>query len=489
MVWAANMAAIEIHAPMALARDLDTPRAVVFDFDPGAPATIVDCCEIALAVREVLDAVGLEGWCKTSGSKGLQLYVPLNADGVTHEGAADFALAVGQVLERQMPKRVTTVMAKAERPGKIFVDWSQNAHHKTTIAPYSLRARPDPTVSTPVTWDEVEACAAGDARAAVHERRGAGAGGRTSATCSRRCSPSRRHCRRSAAEGGADARSRALSGHRCARGGNSSGMRHTGRRASAKLGRGAARRSRRAARCCGRRRRARARRRAVRRGTRARPIRSSRAACRPRPHCPRCPLVPVTAEEPDLDAIEPDTGRDRRRADVRRRRRRHRRSPTPPRGTVFDERVGARLGAQLERLGRRDDRRRGRPRGRVRRAGGGHRPRSVEPTDRFRIASISKTITAITTLRLVEQGLLTLDDPVGQQLIDHLGVQTADPDAAGITVRGLLSHTAGLGKGQDLMFGNGAPSYADAAREALTSSVGRWRVQLQQPRATCCSRC
>lgn len=162
MVWAANMAAIEIHAPMALARDLDTPRAVVFDFDPGAPATIVDCCEIALAVRDVLSAVGLEGWCKTSGSKGLQLYVPLNTSGVTHEGAADFALAVGQVLERQMPKRVTTVMAKAERPGKIFVDWSQNAFHKTTIAPYSLRARHDPTVSTPVVWDEVERCAAGE---------------------------------------------------------------------------------------------------------------------------------------------------------------------------------------------------------------------------------------------------------------------------------------------------------------------------------------
>jgi bifunctional non-homologous end joining protein LigD len=159
MVWAANMAAIEIHAPMALAADIDTPRTLVFDFDPGAPADIVDCCQIAIAAREVLDAVGLEGWCKTSGSKGLQMYVPLNTPGVTHHGAADFALAVGQVLERQLPKRVTTVMAKVQRPGKIFVDWSQNAHHKTTIAPYSLRARPEPTVSTPVTWDEVEACA------------------------------------------------------------------------------------------------------------------------------------------------------------------------------------------------------------------------------------------------------------------------------------------------------------------------------------------
>ena len=161
MVWAANMAAIEIHAPMALADDLATPRALVFDFDPGAPATIVECCQIAVAARDVLEAVGLQGWCKTSGSKGLQMYVPLNTPGATHEGAADFALAVGQVLERQLPGRVTTVMAKAERPGKIFVDWSQNAFHKTTIAPYSLRARPEPTVSTPVTWDEVETCADG----------------------------------------------------------------------------------------------------------------------------------------------------------------------------------------------------------------------------------------------------------------------------------------------------------------------------------------
>lgn len=163
MVWAANMAAIELHAPMALADDLATPRALVFDFDPGAPAGIAECCRVAVAARHVLDAVGLRGWCKTSGSKGLQMYVPLNTPGATHEGAADFALAVGQVLERQLPGEVTTVMAKAVRPGKVFVDWSQNAFHKTTVAPYSLRARPEPTVSTPVEWDEVEACAAGEA--------------------------------------------------------------------------------------------------------------------------------------------------------------------------------------------------------------------------------------------------------------------------------------------------------------------------------------
>ncbi len=165
MVWAANLAAIELHAPMALAADLDTPRTLVFDFDPGPNTAIVECCQVALGVSAVLETIGLRGWCKTSGSKGLQMYVPLNTPGATHDGAANFALAVGQVLERQMSGGpgvgVTTVMAKSERTGKIFVDWSQNAHHKTTIAPYSLRARPEPTVSTPVTWDEVGDCASG----------------------------------------------------------------------------------------------------------------------------------------------------------------------------------------------------------------------------------------------------------------------------------------------------------------------------------------
>lgn len=162
MVWAANLAAIELHAPMASADSQAVPRAVVFDFDPGPRTSVVECCRLALDAAVVLDAVGLRGWCKTSGSKGLQMYVPLNTPSATHQVAADFALAVGQVLERQRPDGVTTVMAKVERPGKVFVDWSQNAHHKTTIAPYSLRARPNPTVSTPVTWDEVQACADGD---------------------------------------------------------------------------------------------------------------------------------------------------------------------------------------------------------------------------------------------------------------------------------------------------------------------------------------
>lgn len=166
MVWAANLAAIELHAPMALASDLDTPRTLVFDFDPGPGTAIAECCQVAVGVAAVLDSIGLQGWCKTSGSKGLQMYVPLNTPGATHEGAANFALAVGQVMERQFAGDsatvgVTTVMAKEARPGKVFVDWSQNAHHKTTIAPYSLRAKDQPTVSTPVSWSEVSDCADG----------------------------------------------------------------------------------------------------------------------------------------------------------------------------------------------------------------------------------------------------------------------------------------------------------------------------------------
>jgi bifunctional non-homologous end joining protein LigD len=161
LVWAANMAALELHAPMALARDLETPRAVVFDLDPGAPAAIRECASIALDIRDVLGAVDLAGYAKTSGSKGLQLYVPVNGP-CTHEAASGFAHAVGQVVEKRRPKDALTVMTKAARKNKVFIDWSQNSRHKTTIAVYSLRARPHPTVSTPVSWEEVEAAADGD---------------------------------------------------------------------------------------------------------------------------------------------------------------------------------------------------------------------------------------------------------------------------------------------------------------------------------------
>lgn len=160
LVWAANMAALELHVPIALASDLESPRAVVFDFDPGAPAAMRECCEVAILVHEMLTSLNLQGFAKTSGSKGLQMYVPLNTP-CTHQDAADFALAVGQLLEHQHRERVTTTMAKAVRPGKIFIDWSQNARFKTTIGVYSMRARPRATCSTPVTWDEVARCADG----------------------------------------------------------------------------------------------------------------------------------------------------------------------------------------------------------------------------------------------------------------------------------------------------------------------------------------
>jgi bifunctional non-homologous end joining protein LigD len=160
LVWAANMAALEVHAPMARS-DIETPTMVVFDLDPGDPATIEQCADVALDIRHVLDGFGLVGVPKTSGSKGMQVYVPINTEGATHEAASGFARAVAQLLERARPADVLSNMKRSLRRGKVFVDWSQNSRHKTTIAPYSLRARPRPTVSAPVTWDEVEEAAGG----------------------------------------------------------------------------------------------------------------------------------------------------------------------------------------------------------------------------------------------------------------------------------------------------------------------------------------
>ena len=161
LAWSANMAALEIHAPMARGADIESPTMCVFDLDPGAPADIRACAEVALDIRDVLDDLaGLDCVAKTSGSKGMQLYVPLNRPH-THEHCSSFAQAVAQVLEKHHGDRVTSVMKKSLRPGKVFIDWSQNSRHKTTVAVYSLRARPRPTVSTPVTWDEVDAAASG----------------------------------------------------------------------------------------------------------------------------------------------------------------------------------------------------------------------------------------------------------------------------------------------------------------------------------------
>lgn len=162
LAWTANLAALELHAPMSRCDDLETPTMLVFDLDPGAPATIIECCSVALDLYEVLQSVGLESFPKTSGSKGLQVYVPLNTPH-THDHASSFALAVGQLLAKQRPKDVLVEMNKKQRTGKVFVDWSQNSRHKTTIAVYSMRARPRPTVSTPITWEEVAVGADGDA--------------------------------------------------------------------------------------------------------------------------------------------------------------------------------------------------------------------------------------------------------------------------------------------------------------------------------------
>jgi bifunctional non-homologous end joining protein LigD len=156
LMWSANHANLELHVTLALGEDIQRPTHMVFDLDPGAPADISDCAEIALLLRATFEQIGLQSFAKTTGSKGLQVYVPLNSD-VTYEQTKPFARQLAELLEQQMPDRVTADMAKSKRRGKVLVDWSQNDWHKSTVAAYSLRARERPSVSTPVTWDEVEA--------------------------------------------------------------------------------------------------------------------------------------------------------------------------------------------------------------------------------------------------------------------------------------------------------------------------------------------
>jgi len=155
LVWLANLAAIELHPSLSLANEISCPTMMVFDLDPGPPANIVQCCRIALWLRDIFDHFSLKSFPKTSGSKGLQLYVPLNTP-TTYDETKGFARALAQLLENEHPDAVVSDMKKQLRTGKVFVDWSQNDEHKTTVAVYSLRARERPTVSTPVTWDEVE---------------------------------------------------------------------------------------------------------------------------------------------------------------------------------------------------------------------------------------------------------------------------------------------------------------------------------------------
>jgi bifunctional non-homologous end joining protein LigD len=163
LTWVANLAALELHTSMARVDDPDAPTMVVFDLDPGAPAGLLECAEVALLIRHVLEDLGLECVAKTSGSKGLQVYLPLNTP-TTYGRTAGFSRTVAQALESSEPRKVVSAQRKDLRRGKVLVDWSQNSRHKTTVCAYSLRATDDATVSTPLQWEEVEeAVAAGDA--------------------------------------------------------------------------------------------------------------------------------------------------------------------------------------------------------------------------------------------------------------------------------------------------------------------------------------
>lgn len=154
LIWVANLAALELHPSLARARTQDTPTMLVFDLDPGEPAGLRECCRVALSIKEIFDAFGLQSLVKSSGLKGLQVYVPLNT-AVTYEQTKPFARAVAQLLEKQHPKVIVSRMSKSLRPGRVLIDWSQNDPHKTTVSVYSLRAHPTPLISTPLDWEEV----------------------------------------------------------------------------------------------------------------------------------------------------------------------------------------------------------------------------------------------------------------------------------------------------------------------------------------------
>ncbi len=169
LIWMAQLAAIELHPSLSLSRAPTRPTVLAFDLDPGPPAGVVDCCRVALRLRQLFGHFEVQCFPKTSGSKGLQVYVPLNQK-IHYATTKPFAKAIAQLLEKQTPDQVVSKMKKVERGGKVFVDWSQNHERKTTIAVYSLRARERPTVSTPVSWEEVESVAdSGDGSALVFE--------------------------------------------------------------------------------------------------------------------------------------------------------------------------------------------------------------------------------------------------------------------------------------------------------------------------------
>lgn len=157
LVWTANLASLELHTPLGRWRTPTRPTMVVFDLDPGDGTTIVKCCEVAQWLRRILEKMDLQAFPKTSGSKGLQIYLPLNSPATFHRTKA-FAHAVAATIAQERAD-VVTEMSRQLRKGKLFIDWSQNSPHKTTVSVYSLRATPKPSVSTPITWAEVEKCA------------------------------------------------------------------------------------------------------------------------------------------------------------------------------------------------------------------------------------------------------------------------------------------------------------------------------------------
>ena len=156
LTWIAQLASIELHPSLSKAKYPDRPTVLAFDLDPGPPANVIDCCRIAVRIRDLFSHFGLECFPKTSGSKGLQVYLPLNNPRTDYDETKPFARAIAQLLEKQYPDEALSRMPKIERTGKVFIDWSQNHPRKTTVAVYSLRAKPRPTVSTPISWDEVE---------------------------------------------------------------------------------------------------------------------------------------------------------------------------------------------------------------------------------------------------------------------------------------------------------------------------------------------
>jgi bifunctional non-homologous end joining protein LigD len=168
LIWMAQLATVEFHPSPSRARAPKRPTVLAFDLDPGPPADVVDCCRVALRLRDLFGHFGVNCFAKTSGSKGMQVYVPLNSKKVNYELTKPFAKAIAQLLEKQTPDEVLSKMKKVEREGKVFVDWSQNHQSKTTVAVYSLRAREQQTASTPVTWDEVaETADSGDVKKLV----------------------------------------------------------------------------------------------------------------------------------------------------------------------------------------------------------------------------------------------------------------------------------------------------------------------------------